>query len=99
MRVDTNALVIGFSGKLGNVIMKQINGKTFAVRKPSIPPVWSDRQKQNREKLKHAAVWAKDVLKGPEQKAFYEAEAKRLNLTNAYTAAVTDYFRKKDVAQ
>jgi hypothetical protein len=54
-------------------------------------------QKENRTKFKRATVFAKSMMKDPSKKAEYKEIAKKLQLPNAYTAAITDYMRNPEI--
>jgi hypothetical protein len=54
-------------------------------------------QKENRSKFKRATVYAKSMMKDPIKKADYKEIARKLQLPNAYTAAITDYMRNPQI--
>jgi hypothetical protein len=91
--VKTNPLLKGLSGRHGNMILRTFNNKTFFSRLPSKPLKQSAHQKLNRTKFQMAADFSKEMMKNPERKAYYSKKAKKLNLPNAYTAAIADYMR------
>ena len=97
--VNTNPLVNGLSGMLGNtLVFKNYYGKTIVASRPRPPKKQSESQKANRSKFRDASRWARAELYYPERKAYYQQKAKQLNLPNAYTAAITDYMRKARVS-
>jgi hypothetical protein len=90
----SNPILNGFSGMLGNtVVFRNLRGKTVLSQRPAPPKKQSEQQKANRSKFREATEWAKDILKDPQRKEYYLKKAKKLNLPNAYTAAITDYMR------
>ena len=97
--VTFNAITKGFAGSLGNLVFRQVYGKTIVTGKPRMPRKQSEQQRQNRLKFKHASAWAKSTVSNPEKKAYYTRMAKKLKLPNAYTAAISDYMRKGDIKE
>lgn len=106
--IKDNILTEGLSGMLGDVIVfRQLRGKTIVANKPRRPRSESAHQRENRLRFRTASAFAKLALKDPQKKVYYIAKARKLNLPNAYTAALTDYMRKpaitavkcKDVSQ
>ena len=92
--IKNNVLVEGLSGMFGrSIIFKQLRGKTVVSMYPSKPIAQSTKQKENRNRFRQASQWTKGILLDPDQKAYYQKRAKKLNLPNAYTAAITDYMR------
>ena len=86
-------------GGLGKVVcFKQMYGKTVMTnypRKVEIPrEKQSAAQRGTRDNFRDASAYAKQVLKDPAQKAYYEKKKKQLGLYSAYQAAITDYMRK-----
>jgi hypothetical protein len=83
----------GASGKVGDLVFRQFNGKTVvqAYDPPSIKR--SPLQKVFNHKMREAAQHARAALRDPAVRAHYEKKKKRLNVTSAYTAACTDFLR------
>jgi hypothetical protein len=93
-RSKNNVLTKGLSGMIGKqIVFRSWNGKTFISVAPKKPKKQSAVQKENRSKFKRATIYAKNMMKDPEKKAEYKDIAKKLQLPNAYTAAITDYMR------
>lgn len=93
--VNTNPLVNGLSGMLGRtLVFKTLYGKTIVASRPRPPKTQSESQKANRSKFRDASRWARATLHDPKRKAYYQKKAEKLNLPNAYTAAIADYMRK-----
>ena len=95
--IKTNDLIEGISGKYGNHVFKVVRGKTIVCPLPPKPRSESQQQKENRNRFKQASAWAKSILLDADQKAYYQKKARKLNLPNAYTAAIADYMRKANV--
>jgi hypothetical protein len=93
-----NPLTKGASGMIGKtVVFRSWNGKTYMYNRPSKPKKQSALQKENRTKFSRAVAFSRKMMAIPEKKAEYAAVAKRENLPNAYTAAVTEYMRKPEI--
>jgi hypothetical protein len=93
-----NILTKGLSGMIGKqIVFRSWNGKTFISVAPKKPKKQSPVQKENRTKFKRATVFAKKMMKDPAKKAEYKEIAKKLQLPNAYTAAITDYMRNPEI--
>jgi len=100
--ITSNAMIEGMSGKFaGSLMFRTIRGKTFMSALPRKPDKKkeSEAQRGTRTTFRKAAEWAQCILLNPEKKAYYLQRAKKLNLPNAYTAAITDYMRKPKVTK
>jgi len=97
--VKNNDIIDGISGKLGNLVFKQVRGKTTVCPCPPKPTTQSEQQKGTRDRFRKASEWAKNILLDAEQKAYYQKKAKKLKLPNAYTAAIADYMRSAKVVR
>jgi hypothetical protein len=97
--VRSNMLTHAFSGSIGNIVFRQLHGKTIAARKPKEIEKQSALQRENRLRFRHAAAWAKAQMLDANKKAYYWRMAKKLKLPNAYTAAVSDYMRKGEIKE
>jgi hypothetical protein len=97
-RSNNNILTKGLSGMVGKqIVFRTWNGKTFISVAPKKPKKQSAVQKENRSKFKRATIYAKGMMKDPIRKAEYKEIAKKLQLPNAYTAAITDYMRNPQI--
>jgi hypothetical protein len=95
-----NPLTKGLSGMLGGtVVFKIVNGKTIISNRPKKPTKESPLQKDNRNRFRMATDFAKSMMKDPVKKAEYREKALELGLTNAYTAAITEYMRKSEIKE
>jgi len=100
--ITSNAMIDGMSGKFGDsFIFRTMRGKTFVSPLPRKPnkKKESEAQRNTRTTFRKAAEWAQCILLNPEKKAYYMQRAKKLDLPNAYTAAITDYMRKPKVTK
>jgi hypothetical protein len=97
-RSNNNLLTKGLSGMVGKqIVFRTWNGKTFISVAPKKPKKQSPVQKENRSKFKRATIYAKSMMKDPVKKAEYKEIARKLQLPNAYTAAITDYMRNPQI--
>ncbi len=99
--VSENSIGSGFRGKIGGLVFRNVGGKTIVSAQPSVDPKRkiSARQQQTRARFAEAIAFARLATRNPQQKLYYAAEAKRMGLSNAYTAALTLYLRgQKDIA-
>lgn len=91
--VPSSSVMHGASGKIGNVIFRQFNGKTV-VQSYDPPRIKrSPRQLVFNHKMREASRHARAALRDPAVRAHYEKKKKRLKVTSAYTAACTDFLR------
>jgi hypothetical protein len=65
--------------------------------RPRAPRKQTEEQRKNRDRFRNAAFFAKACMLDPQKKAYYRAQARKLALPNAYTAALTDFMRKPAV--
>jgi hypothetical protein len=92
--VISNDLTLGLRGRLGpQLVFRQMNGKTIACHAPRKQDKSKETplQRQTRATFREASAWAKQAMLDPEQKAFYTAQARKLQLPNGYTAAIKAY--------
>lgn len=91
MKINNNPLLQGWSGKIGNIIFYQRNGKTVA-RKVSTArrKKPSPKQEEQKYKFKKAAAYAHQVTRELQWKQAYETAASPG--LSAYNMAMADYF-------
>lgn len=97
--VKSNDLVDGFSGAFGIMVFKRYKDKTVVCRRAKKPQKESESQRKNRDRFRQATMYAQQMMDIPERKAYYKRKAKKMNLTNAYTAAITDFMRKPTITE
>jgi hypothetical protein len=93
---DNNPLLNHVSGRVGDLVFRQLRGKTVISKMPRKPDPSRETvaQRRTRDKMRNASRYALDSTRNPERKAYYSSVARKLKLPNAYTAAVTEYLRK-----
>lgn len=97
-KADVNLMVNGFRGKMGDYIYRRVGSRCIISRAPGKPDKRKETKLQagTRSRFREASILAKEKMKDPEAKAHYAAIAKRLELPNAYTAALKDILRMRD---
>jgi hypothetical protein len=86
-----NKMVEGATGKVGNMVFRQVGRTTLFTQAPERGDVVAtEAQIAQRLRFKHAINFAKQVLLLPEEKALYEAQATG-DFDNAFNLAVQDY--------
>jgi hypothetical protein len=97
MVIANNALLKGARGKLGGVVFQPWGDKVIVRSEPTVRkvPVWkqSRRQQLTRFNFKNATIYAKEVTRDREKKAYYARKAKAIGVRSAYSAAISDYMR------
>ena len=90
-KVELNPLFGRVSGKVGNVIFRQMANGTVSVSPAPVRSTAkpSEAQKAHRQRFKEAAAYAKAALADPELRARYEAQA--TSDKTPYNLAVSDY--------
>lgn len=98
--VKNNTLTEGLSGMIGGkIVFRNLRGRTIVASRPSVTRTQSERQRENRLRFKRASAYAKAMMLDPEKKKYYWHKARKLELPNAYTAAITDYMRRPVIKQ
>jgi hypothetical protein len=93
-RVKRNSVLEALQGTIGKeLVIKQYCDKVVVTRYPDMSKVKAtERQKEQRRKMKEANDYAKAVLKNPELKAFYEKQLQPGE--SIYRKAIKEYFAK-----
>ena len=97
-RSTSNALLEGFSGKLGpGMVVKQYKDKIVISAKPA--PRNRKQKKTDLQKLKYgcfaeAVAYAKSVISDPKKKAAWQKKLPPGKLV--YHAAIQEYLKKKE---
>ena len=92
MKVKLNPAFEGMSGMLGEIVFRELRGKTVISRKPEVsntPP--SAGQSAHRERFKLAAAYGKSAMSNNAIRALYEEAAKRRDIP-VFSVMVADYF-------
>jgi hypothetical protein len=91
MKVKLNPMFKNVSGKLGDLVFREVNGTLVASRKPIHTAAPSAKQVEHRERFKNAAAYGRSAIKSEELRDRYAAVARERNLSlNA--VMIADYF-------
>lgn len=92
MKVKLNPAFEGMSGTLGEIVFREVRGRTVVSRKPDTandqPTVG---QVAHRERFKLAAAYGKSVMADAALRPLYEEAARRKNVP-VFSVTVADYF-------
>ncbi len=88
-----NKMVDAASGKVGNMVFKQVGRRTLYTQAPEHLKPATENQTLQRERFKRAATYAKTVLLDPATKAAYEKSVAGQEFQHAFTAALKDYLK------
>lgn len=90
--VKNNNATKGISGKVGDLLFRQRDERTFVSKPPRKQRQTSEVQLAKQERFLEAVDYAKEVLEDPSLKAEYEAAAKaKTRKVSAYALAVGDF--------
>lgn len=90
MKVTLTPMFEEARGKLGNVVFREVNGKTIASRMPTFASPPSESQIANRERFKQAAAYGKSALADPEAREYYQAVAESRNMP-IFAVTIADF--------
>jgi hypothetical protein len=87
----------GFSGRIGNVIYRQINGQTWVspVPRPTKQPP-TKAQQAHRERFRQASAYARQVCADPQRHALY-AKLVTDKTKTVYGTAIRDYLKPPEI--
>ena len=91
MKVKLNPMFEQVSGQLGELVFREMRGKTVASRKPTVTAEPSADQTAHRERFKQAAAYGKSALADAETRAIYEEYADTKNMP-VFALTVADFF-------
>jgi len=94
-----NIITHGLSGKVGDLIVfSQRNGKTIVSKVPKDRTGdYTDNQKEHQRKFQKATLYAKSVIKDPDQNQMYSAAADVSKGISTYNVAVADLLKAPDI--
>lgn len=95
-----NSPLQGMRGLVGGLVFRSYEGMTVVAEAPSAPPRSRKRtelQELYLSRFGDASRYATALTRDPVMKALYRKKAKKMKLSNAYTAAVAEYLRKTKV--
>ena len=74
--IRNNQITKGFSGSIGNIVFRQLNGQTVISSKQEKVNKQSERQRDNRMRFRSATYWAKAQMLDPEKKGITKEQFK-----------------------
>ncbi len=90
--IFSNGILVGISGRLGDVVYRQYKGRTLTCKPPgprTTPP--SPAQRRINEKFKAAGLYAREVMADPERsKAYQKLKSRHASL---YHAIMSDFIK------
>jgi len=90
MAIATNQSILrGNIGKMGDIFMRTVNGKTVISKAPKCRTKKSEREIANHSLFQQAAAFAVEAMRDPGLKLHFKNVAKRRKLPNGYTAALS----------
>jgi len=98
-KVETNPIITGLSGKLGNLVFRKKGDRIIMAKAPANNSEPTEKQRTHRGRFMKAASFAKGQLQNPEAKALYDAIAKRKGHDSAFAAAIQDFFNAPEVTE
>ena len=96
MKAKLHPTIEEYRGALGEIVFREVNGKTIVSRKASPSGEPTANQLAHRERFKDAAAYGKTVIANEVLSALYEEAAKAKKIT-IYLAAITDYIKAPSI--
>lgn len=89
-KLERNIIFTGASGKLGDIVFRQVNGKTIIAKRPRKTKVMSPAQERQRERFSQAVAYAREQTSDPATRDEY---ARGINdcKPSAYNVAFADF--------
>ena len=91
MKVKLNPMFEQASGQLGEIIFREMRGKTVASRKPAFTSAPSEEQTEHRERFKLAAAYGRGAMGAEDTRDLYVAAAKERDMP-IFAVMIADYF-------
>jgi len=96
-KVKLNPILEGLSGKVGDLVFRQVNDKIVILQTPDFSGVEpTAAQLAHQARFRQAALYGKLVMADPETKALYEAAAKAKGKP-VFSLTVADFFNAPSV--
>ena len=95
-KLRNNPLFQGISGRLGDVVFRQVRGQVIIAKRPTKRGVPSPRQQKITSMFARAAHYAKAQMLNPVAKAKCESRTTRRKYS-AYLVAVSDYLKNPSI--
>jgi hypothetical protein len=91
MKIKLNPAIEGMSGQLGDLVFREMRGKTVVSRKATMTTEPTEGQLAHRERFKKAVAYGRSALADMEVRVMYEEAAKRRDVP-VFSVAIADYF-------
>lgn len=85
-------LIKGLTGKYGNLVFRQVKGRTVIAKAPSAYPPPTEIQKSRQSLFRNTTAYARQLLADPVVKEAYQAKAKPRQ--SAFNVAIAEYMRQ-----
>lgn len=97
-RIPKNSLLHGISGKLGNLVLRQVGGQTVvqAAEAPGRRAPRSPAQQAHLDRMYRAQLYAKAQVRDPTAKARYTTGIDQRR-RSAYAVAIADYMHAPEI--
>lgn len=96
--VKNNVVTEGLSGKLSNIVFRNVGGKTVVAVKPDTSKRKdSEAQKKHKRRFRAATIYAKNATQDPILKEEYAAKAKPGQ--TAYNVALADFLNIPEISE
>ncbi|MDX9882495.1 MAG: hypothetical protein RBS73_10550 [Prolixibacteraceae bacterium] len=93
-KINHNALIALFSGKISNLVFRRRGNKTTAyILSPRKTPL-SEKQKAAQQQFSEAVAMAKQALQKESERQKFKELAKKQKKASAYGAAVSYYYKQ-----
>jgi hypothetical protein len=96
MAITNNPILKKASGRIGNIVFRQVGGQTFMSERPGKRTYFTEGQLKTQANFRKAGLYAKEKLADPAVKAAYMAKALATGHTNARIMAVQEYLLSLD---
>lgn len=91
MKVKLNPMFESARGQIGDLVFREMKGKTVVSRKPVITAAPTEGQIEARSRFKMAVDYGKGAMSGEDMRSLYKAAAKQRDLP-VYAVMIADYF-------
>lgn len=91
MKVKLNPMFEQVSGQLGEIVFREVRGRTVVSRKPVYTSVPTEEQTEHRERFKLASAYGRGALGTQASRSMYEAAARQRDLP-IFAVMIADYF-------
>ena len=98
MKFKLNPAFEQASGALGELVFREVNGKTIVSRKPSTNGIITEAQAAHRKRFRQAAAYGKFAMANVATRAFYNAASEEKDIP-AYALSVADFLNLPSIKE